>query len=113
MKTIQELIAKLESLTYTGVSIDNRGALLTEEGFDITYSVNFLGDPPHRSDYPVQIVIQIRKGDKYVFSWGCEDNESNRLFVNFYLKAKSFAYGEEMKIQDKFQEDAKKEFFNL
>lgn len=110
VNSIQDLLTKLGKLNF--IKVDNK-SLIADNGFEVSYSTKFLGDPPHRSDYPVQIVIQIRKEGKHVFTWGCEDNESNRLFVNFYIVAESNAYGAEMKVDDTFQEEGKKLFNEL
>lgn len=107
MKSIQDLINKLNSIKW--VQVDGK-TLISATGWKVSYSINFLTDPPHRSDYPVQIVIQIRKGNTHVMTWGCEDNESNRLFVNFYEVAKSQAYRNEMEVEDLLKKEYKELF---
>jgi hypothetical protein len=110
MNTIQDLINKLNSLKW--VQVDGK-TLISANGWKVSYSIKFLTSPPHREDYPVQVVIQIRKNNQYVMTWGCEDNESNRAFVNFYEVAKSNAYKNEMDINDLLQKEYKELFEKL
>lgn len=110
MNSIQQLIDKLNSLKW--VQVDGK-TLISSEGWKVSYSIKFLTTPPHRMDYPVQIVIQVRKGNTHVLTWGCEDNESNRLFVNFYEVATSKAYRNEMEINDLLQKEHKELFDKL
>lgn len=110
MKTVQDLIAKLESINWTH---EDGKTLISSDGWKLSYDIKFLTDPPHSTDYPVQIVIRVRRNNQHVMTWGCEDNASNRAFVNFYTVAKYKAMENKMDIDRQLQKEYKEIFDKL
>ena len=110
LKNTENFIAKLEELNY--IKPDGK-VLISEEGYEVSYRTGLMGNPPHRDDYPVQIVISVRKNGQHVQTWGCDSNEENRLFVNFFIKARARAYDAEHENEKVTRDLNEKEFWAL
>jgi hypothetical protein len=110
LKNTENFIAKLEKLNY--IKPDGK-TLISEEGYEVSYRTEFLSNPPHADNYPVQVVIYVRKEGQHVQTWGCDSNESNRLFVNFFMRARARAYDAKYENEEVTRDLNEKEFWSL
>lgn len=110
LKNTENFIAKLEKLNY--IKPDGK-SLISEEGYEVSYRTEFMSTPPHNPNYPVQIVVYVRKNGQHVQTWGCDSNEANRLFVDFFIKARARAYDAEHENEKVSRDLNEKEFWSL
>ena len=81
MKDTQDFLDQLDRLTF--VSEEGK-TLHTAQGFQISYSLELMGGTI--TNYPIQFLFRVRKGDVYIMSWGCSSNEDNKLATHWWLK---------------------------
>ena len=104
----QDFLNQLDKLTF--VSEEGK-TLHTAQGFQISYSLELMSGA--MTNYPIQFIFRVRKGDVYVMTWGCSSNEDNKLATHWWLK-KAYAIND-LEYEDKYVEEtlAKIEFENL
>jgi hypothetical protein len=110
LENTENFIARLEKFNYIRVVDGN--ALISEEGYIVSHSFKMnthMGD----GDYPIQVVINIRKDGHHVQTWGCDSNEANGLYTNFFLSAKGRAYNFEHDAEKVQRELNEEEFWSL
>jgi hypothetical protein len=81
MKNTQDFLNQLDKLTF--VSEESK-TLHTAEGFQISYTIELMGNV--MTDYPIQFLFRVRKGDVYIMTWGCSSNDDNKLATHWWLK---------------------------
>lgn len=81
MKNTKDFLNQLDKLTF--VKHEDK-TLHTAEGFQISYTIELMGNV--MTDYPIQFVFRVRKGDVYIMTWGCSSNEDNKLATHWWLK---------------------------
>jgi hypothetical protein len=77
----KKFLDQLDRLTF--VSHENK-TLQTNEGFEVSYNLELMGGV--MTNYPIQFIFRIRKGDVYIATWGCSSNEDNALATSWWLK---------------------------
>jgi hypothetical protein len=78
MKTFNEFLAKIDKLNFVSSNI---GKIVSEEGFEITYSTDLDSDG-------FQIVIRIAYNGVHISVWGCEDAQQQDEFGRWFLRRK-------------------------
>ena len=108
MKNTQDFLDQLDRLTF--VSEEGK-TLHTAQGFQISYSLELMSGAI--TNYPIQFLFRVRKGDVYIMSWGCSSNEDNKLATHWWLK-KCYAISDR-EYEEKIVKEtlAKKEFETL
>ena len=89
MKTIEDLISRLDRLNYIDVS-DKK--LIARHGFEVSYSVemssSYIEDGVRKLSNGIacQIVVRVFNDGIYMASWGCESEEDNAKFLLWWIK---------------------------
>jgi hypothetical protein len=78
MRTFNEFLAKLDKLNFV---TSNIGKIVSEEGFEISYSTDLHSDG-------FQIVIRVTYNGVHVKTWGCEDAQQQDEFGRWFVGKK-------------------------
>lgn len=82
----QDFIEKLEKLNF--IKVKDK-ALISEEGFELTYHTKFqtlMGSRENCSFFglPIQLIFRVEKDGQYVQSWGCMELEDTTQMAKWY-----------------------------
>lgn len=113
---LQVVLSKLSKIEWSKLNEKMGKVLISNDGlWELSYSIKELEahhSAPNKS-YPLQVLIVLRYEGKVVMTWGCETNQDNLSFLEFFKSIKRDIQKEEWENEKEVEDKGKEIFDNL
>ena len=115
IKSFAEFMNKLNNIQFTspdGDSLVSSSKELTSVNgkWTVWYSYEEMTSLHDRAT-PIRIIIRVRYDGKHLTQWGCENNEENALFIEWFQKQRN-AVNEYLYKQERLTEKVAQDMWN-